>query len=73
MNSFFNHNIVKLDEKDKFEKDIKSDVECIDLKLKYLSEKCSQLGKIEKTPQISSSSYIDKLINEYQVCELFLT
>jgi hypothetical protein len=55
------------DEQNKFEKEIKSDLECLELKLKYLNDKCSQLGKLDKQSQMTSSAYLDKLINEYQV------
>ena len=55
------------DEQNKFEKEIKSDLECLELKLKYLNDKCSQLGKLDKSTQMTSSAYLDKLINEYQV------
>jgi hypothetical protein len=55
------------DEQNKCEKEIKSDLECLELKLKYLNDKCSLLGKLEKTSQMTTSAFLDKLINEYQV------
>jgi hypothetical protein len=64
-----NQNAHIKDERNKLEREVLSDVDCIELKLKYLSEKRNQLGKLEKTAQMSCSAFLDKLINEYQVSE----
>ena len=55
------------DERNKFESKLNSDVECLEMKLKYLHDKFSQMERTEKPKQLSHMDYIEKLIAQYQV------
>ena len=57
------------DEQNKFERQFNSDIECLELKLKYLNEKFSQMTKTERNnSQTKISDYIESLIAQYEVC-----
>jgi hypothetical protein len=56
------------DEYTKLEKEFNSDLECLEMKLKYLNEKLTQLKSVEKKPvHKTNTEYVDKLINQHQV------
>ena len=67
--SITNLNFCFKDEQNKLERELNSDIECLELKLKYLNEKFTQIVKTEKTGQMKISDYVDKLILQYQVSD----
>jgi hypothetical protein len=56
------------DEQNKFERQFNSDIECLELKLKYLNDKYTQMTKTERTAtQAKLSDFIESLIAQYEV------
>ena len=56
-----------LDEQNKFERQFNSDIECLELKLKYLNEKYAQMTKTERNSQMKISDFIQSLKEQYEV------
>jgi hypothetical protein len=56
------------DEQNKFERKFNSDIECLELKLKYLNDKYTQMTKTQRTAtQTKISDFIESLIAQYEV------
>lgn len=62
----FNEKSAEKNQCQKFEKKFNSDLECLDLKLKYLAEKLTKIQQFE-LKNSNSSKIIDKIICHYQV------
>lgn len=66
LNELNEKSIIK-DECEKLEKQIKSDTECLELKLKYLNESLAQLESMDKFGKANKVEFIEKVIQQYQV------
>ncbi|CAF0712702.1 unnamed protein product [Brachionus calyciflorus] len=67
----FNEKSIEKNECQKFEKQFGSDLQCLELRLKYLYEKFEQIEKLE-IKSVNRSDFIDKVIAQYQVSFFFL-